>query len=263
MIIFTTKLKRFINKNPSSYSARIKMNQKFIEEAGLTPSEAKIYLSLLEKGSSRAGEISRHTGIHRRSVYDAIERLIQKGLVSYVKTNNRRYYEAADPERLIRLLKEKEDNIKQILPELQLLRKIADEKKEVLFFRGKQAIKTVFDDQIKAGQEVLIFGDAVNVNEIVKYYFPRFDKQRIEKNIKVRMLFDESGRKEKSLKKIPLAEIRFIKKGNKAPVSTNIYSNKVSIIIWEENPRAILIQDQALAKSFKSYFELMWRFAKE
>src|SRR4030042_1548415 len=117
------------------------MNQALLEEAGLTSSEARIYLALLEKGSCRAGEISRHTGIHRRSVYDSIERLIQKGLVSYIKTNNRKYYEPANPERLVELLKEKEDNLKQILPELQLLRKLAEDKKEALFFRGKQAIK--------------------------------------------------------------------------------------------------------------------------
>lgn len=239
------------------------MNQRLLEQAGLTSSEVRIYLSLLEKGSSRAGEITRHTGIHRRSIYDAVERLIQKGLVSYIKTNNRRYYEAVDPQRLVELLKEKEDNIKQIMPELQLLRKFSEEKKEVLFFRGKQAIKTVFDDQIKEGKEVLIFGDAINVNEIVKYYFPRFDKQRVEKNIRVRMLFDESARKEKYLKKIPLAEVRFIKKGNKAPISTNIYSNKASIIIWEENPKAILIQESSLAQSFKSYFEFIWGFASK
>ena len=237
------------------------MNQRLLEQAGLTSSETKIYLSLLEKGSSRAGEISRYTGIHRRSVYDAIERLIEKGLVSYIKTNNRHYYEAADPQRLLELLKEKEDNIKQILPELQLLRKFSEEKKETIFFRGKQAIKTVFDDQIKEGKEVLIFGDAVNVDEIIKYYFPHFDKQRVEKNIRVRMLFDESARKEKYLKKIPLANIKFIKKGNKAPVSTNIYSDKVSIIMWEENPKAILIKEPSLAQSFKSYFEFMWNFA--
>nr|MCK4929734.1 hypothetical protein [Nanoarchaeota archaeon] len=238
------------------------MNQRLLEQAGLTSSEARIYLSLLEKGSSRAGEITRHTGIHRRSIYDAVERLIQKGLVSYIKTNNRRYYEAVDPARLIELLREKEDNIKQIMPELQLLRKFSEKKKEVLFFRGKQAIKTVFDDQIKEGKEVLIFGDAVNVNEIIKYYFPRFDNQRIEKNIKVRMLFDESARKEKYLKKIPLAEVKFIKKGSKAPASTNIYSDKVSIIIWEENPKAILIKEPSLAQGFKSYFEFMWGFAR-
>lgn len=239
------------------------MNQKLLEEAGLTSTEARIYLALLEKGSSKAGDISRNTGVHRRSVYDAIERLVEKGLVSYIKTNNRRYYEAANPERLIELLKEKQDNLMQIMPELQLLRQYSEEKKEVLFFRGKQAIKTVFDDQIQEGEEVLILGDAVNVNEIVKYYFPHFDKQRAEKNMKVRMLFDESARKEAYLKKIPLAELRFIKKGNKAPVSTNIYADKVSIIIWEENPKAILIKEPVLAQSFKSYFEFIWSFARK
>ncbi len=238
------------------------MNQALLEEAGLTSSEARIYLALLEKGSCRAGEISRHTGIHRRSVYDSIERLIQKGLVSYIKTNNRKYYEPANPERLVELLKEKEDNLKQILPELQLLRKLAEDKKEALFFRGKQAIKTVFDDQIKEGKEVLIFGDAVNVNEIVKYYFMHFDKERAEKNIKVKMIFDETAKKEEYLKKIPLAEIRFIKKGSRAPVSTNIYGDKISIIIWEENPKAILITEPALSQSFRSYFEFVWNSSK-
>jgi sugar-specific transcriptional regulator TrmB len=237
------------------------MNQKFLEEAGLTPIEARIYIVLLEKGSIRAGEITRHTGIHRRSVYDAIERLIEKGLVSYIKTNNRRYFEAAPPERLLELLKEKEDNIKQIMPELQLMGKLSEEKKEVLFFRGKQAIKTVFDDQIKEGKEVLLFGDALNVNEIIKYYFSHFDKQRVEKNIRVRSLFDESARKESYLRRIPLSDIRFIKKGNRAPTSTNIYGNKVSIIIWDENPKAILIADSALAESFRTYFEFMWKVA--
>ena len=239
------------------------MNQKFLEEVGLTAMEAKVYLSLLEKGSCRAGEISRHTGIHRRSVYDAMERLIEKGLASYIKTNNRRYFEAANPERMLELLKEKEDNIRQILPELGLLRKFSDEKKEVLFFRGKQAIKTVFDDQIKEGKEVLLFGDAVNVNEVVKYYFPHFDKERIKRKIRVKLLFDESARKDSYLAKIPLADIRFVKKGNKEPVSINIYSSKVSIIIWDENPKAILISEPSLAECLRSYFDFMWKLASK
>lgn len=237
------------------------MNQKFLEEAGLTSTEAKIYLALLEKGSIRAGEITRHTGIHRRNVYDSIERLIEKGLVSYIKTNNRRYFEAAPPERILELLKEKEENIRQILPELQILGKLSEEKKEAVFFRGKQAIKTVFEDQINEAKPIMVFGNAVNINEIIKYYFPHFDKQRIAKGIKARMIFDESARKEEHLKKIPLAEIKFLKNGNKSQVSTNIYANKVSIIIWEKVPKAILITESALSQSFSAYFELLWELA--
>jgi len=237
------------------------MNMVFLENAGLTKTEAKIYLSLLEKGSLKAGGISRHTGIHRRSVYDAIERLVQKGLVSYIKTNNRNYYEAVDPERILAILREKEDDVRQMLPELKLLHQFSEDKKEVLFFRGKQAIKTIFDDQIKEGKEILVMGNAVNVNEVVKYYFPRFDKQRVAKKIKVRMVFDESARKENYLKTIPLSEIRFINSRNSSPVSTNIYSDKVSMIIWSENPKAILIKEKDLADSLRSYFEFVWAAA--
>ncbi|MBU0930129.1 MAG: hypothetical protein KJ623_03580, partial [Nanoarchaeota archaeon] len=177
------------------------MDTNLLKEVGLTEIEIKVYLMLLKEGSSLAGEIVRKTGIHRRSIYDSIERLIEKGLVSYIKTNNRKYFEAVDPSRLLEILKEKEDNLKSIIPELEDFKKIPKEKKETLFFRGKQALKSVFDDQLKEGKEILIFGDTINVNEILKYYFFKFDKERVRKKIPIRMIFDESAKNNKELRK--------------------------------------------------------------
>jgi len=234
------------------------MNEKLLKGIGLTDIEIKVYLVLLKEGSSLAGDITRNTGIHRRSVYDAIERLIEKGLVSYIKTNNRKYFEAVNPERLLEILKEKEENIKTLLPELNLLKETSKEKKETLFFRGKQALRTVFDDQIRVGKEICIFGDAVNVKEILKYYFPKFDKARIEKKIKTRMIFDESAKTNKQLKKIPLSKIKFIKKGNIGSMSSYIYGDNITIVTWSENPTAILIREKAVAEGFRSYFNFIW-----
>ena len=56
-----------------------------LKELGLTHLEIKLYKFLLLDGPNHAGLISRKTGVHRRNVYDALERLIQKGLVSYIK----------------------------------------------------------------------------------------------------------------------------------------------------------------------------------
>src|SRR3989338_858287 len=234
------------------------MNEKLLKGIGLTDMEIKVYLALLKEGSSLAGDMTRNTGIHRRSVYDAIERLIEKGLVSYIKTNNRKYFEAVNPERLLEILKEKEDNIKTLLPELKLLKETSKEKKETLFFRGKQALRTVFDDQIRIGKEICIFGDAVNVKEILKYYFPKFDKLRVEKKIRVRMVFDESARTNKQLKKIPLSKIKFIKKGSIGSMSSYIYGDNITIVTWSENPTAILIREKAVAEGFRSYFNFIW-----
>lgn len=232
------------------------MNIDLLKDIGLTDIEVKIYLVLLKEGSSLASEIAKKTGTHRRTIYDSIERLIEKGLVSYIKTNNRKYFEAVDPSRLSEILKEKEENIKSLIPELENLRLIAKEKKETLFFRGKQALRSVFDDQIKVGKEILIFGDAVNVNEILKYYFPRFDKERVEKKIYVRMIFDESARK--SLREIPLSKIKFIDKKHSSSMSVYVYGDNTAIVSWSDNPSAILIKEKTISDGFRGYFEYVW-----
>ena len=233
------------------------MNEKLLEEAGLTSAETKIYIALLDLGSSLAGAITRKTGIHRRSVYDAIERLIQKGLVSYIKKNNRKYFEAADPQRLLELIKEKEENVKTLLPELESKFNFVKEKAETVFYRGKQALKTVFDDQIKEGKDILIFGAASNADQIVKYYFQKYDKARIKNKIKVKAIFNQ-----KLKDKIPLAEIRYLPKEYHSHTATNIYGDKVAIILWTEEPFAILIRQKEIADSYRKYFDIMWSIAK-
>ena len=74
-----------------------------LKQAGLTENETKVYLALIESGPNLAGQISRKTGLHRRSVYDVTEMLIKKGLIGYILKNNRRYFEASNPNRILEL----------------------------------------------------------------------------------------------------------------------------------------------------------------
>lgn len=232
----------------------------FLKEMGLTEAEARVYLCLLQEGSLKAGRIAKILGIHRRSIYDAIDRLRKKGLVSYIKTNNVNQYEAADPERLNQILKDREKDLSGMLPELRKHRRLTPEKKETLFFRGKASMKTVFNDQLEyAREEILILAADVDVNEILKYYFPKFDMQRKNKKITVRMLIDESAKKDPALKKIPLCKIRYMKNKSQAKVSTYIYGNRLCTVKWDEEPIAILIKEADISDRFKDYFELLWK----
>lgn len=239
------------------------MKQQILEDLGLTPSEAKIYLILLEQGASLAGFISRNTGIHRRSVYDAIERLIQKGLVSYIKTNNRKYFEAVSPERLLEIVHKREEDIQSVLPELKALQQMNETKNETLFFRGKAAMKSAFDDQLDNTKEICIWGASTQADEIIQFYFPHYDKQRVKKKIKVRMLFNESDREHPYVAKIPLSEVRFLPKDVKSDAAINIYGKNVTIVAWKPDPIAILIREECIAEGFRNYFELMWSIAKK
>ncbi|MFC1723846.1 TrmB family transcriptional regulator [Nanoarchaeota archaeon] len=238
------------------------VNQKLLEEIGLTGSESKIYLVLLEKGASLAGSISRNTGIHRRSVYDSIERLIQKGLVSYIKKNNRKFFEAADPERLLEILHKKEEDIQEALPQLKMLQRMSSQKNETLFFRGKAALKTAFEDQLDS-KEILVWGATPKADEILQFYFPHFEKNRAKKKIKSKMIFNETDKKNDYIKKIPLSEIRFVPKKVQSDTAVHVYGRNVCIVNWQKDPIAIIIREEAIAEGFRNYFNFMWEMAKK
>src|SRR3989338_419131 len=108
------------------------METENLEKLGLSPNESKIYSALLEIGSSTADKISQKAGIHRRTIYDNIEKLLNKGLINFVISGNKKYFEATDPNKLKDILKEKKEKIekqeqilKNILPELILSQKLS------------------------------------------------------------------------------------------------------------------------------------------
>jgi sugar-specific transcriptional regulator TrmB len=59
------------------------MNTKILEDIGLTKTEIKIYLALLKLGQSTTTNIIKDAGIHASKVYEFLDKLIKKGLVSY------------------------------------------------------------------------------------------------------------------------------------------------------------------------------------
>lgn len=52
-----------------------------LQQLGLAKNEARIYQTLLQRGEMAVGEIANKSGVHRRNVYDSLNRLVEKGLV--------------------------------------------------------------------------------------------------------------------------------------------------------------------------------------
>ncbi|MEK6852392.1 MAG: helix-turn-helix domain-containing protein, partial [Nanoarchaeota archaeon] len=116
---------------------------KLLKEMGLNEGEIKVYLALLKNGGSLAGRISRFTGVHRRNVYDITERLIQKGVIGYIVKNNRRIFEAVNPEKFLDILKEKESTLLEGMPMLREMYLSKKEKEETKFYKGIDGLKNV------------------------------------------------------------------------------------------------------------------------
>jgi len=228
-----------------------------LTSAGLTENESKVYLALIDLGPSLAGQISRKTGMHRRTVYDTCEMLIKKGLVGYILKNNRRLFQASNPSRILDIIKEKENLLEPVIKQLGEKFVSTKEKEETNFYKGKEGLKTVFEDQLNS-REILILGASPLAYEVLQFYFKWYDKTRKEKKIKARII--ASNRK---ITRIPLAEIRYLPEKYANPVSVNIYGDKTAIILWASSPYAIVIKSSEVAKGYRNYFELMWKIARE
>ncbi len=230
-----------------------------LKEIGLTGHEARVYLALLKNGSALAGRISRLTGVHRRNVYDITERLIKKGVIGYILKNNRRYFEAVNPEKFLDILKEKENSLMENLSYLKGIYSGSKENQETNFYKGQEGLKTVFQDQLDGnkGSEILILGASESAFEILPFYFKWYDRDRVKKRIKTRIIASE-----KLKKKIPLSEIRLLPQKYANPLAINIYKDKVAIILWKKEPFVVVIKEKEVADSYRKYFELMWRSAR-
>ena len=87
------------------------MDTENLERAGLTKTEADVYLVLLRLGTTSTGDVIKQGKVSRSKVYDVLERLKRRGLATEVTKNNVKYFEATDPDRIIDYLNVKKNEI--------------------------------------------------------------------------------------------------------------------------------------------------------
>ena len=231
---------------------------KALQKTGLSRNEAKVYASLITLGSSKAGKVAKAAEIDRTSTYNSLKLLLEKGLASYVVIGKIKWFQATHPSRLLGLVKEKEEAIQEIIP--HLLSEYQQKKMEenVRLFKGLRGVQTVLQDIVHEGQPNFMFGSEGQLEKFMPYFAQRFTQELKKKRISVKSLV-RMGRKDVSSRH---ASLRRVPKNVQSNVVTNIYGNKIAIIIWSKTPEAILIENKTTAEAYRSYFNFMWEHAK-
>lgn len=245
------------------------MNTKLLEEIGLTKSEITVYTTLLRVGSIKVGKLMKEIELHRSRVYEAINRLTDKGLVSYVIKNNVKFFEASDPEKLLTYIEEqkeklteKEKSIKKIIPDLRKQISPLMPHAEAHVFAGKEGFKTVRKDVLRQGKDLYLIGAVGKEGKFLKYFFPNFNKLRIKNKIKWNVLYDYEI-KGKPITKLKLMETKFLPKEYSSPAVINIYADRVVNVLWNgDNPICFMVINKDIADSYRKWFDLLWKSSK-
>jgi len=89
-----------------------------LTELGLNEKEINVYLACLELGTASVAEIAKKSGVKRTSIYNFLEDLKNKGLISEIKKNRKTLLLPEDPHALIlnrqNQIKKTEEQIKSL-----------------------------------------------------------------------------------------------------------------------------------------------------
>lgn len=236
------------------------MESEQLQKLGFNKNESKSYLALLHLGESQAGKISKKAQINRTNTYDALERLMDKGLVTYTISANKKVFKPVNPDVLLDDLKQREKITKELLPGLNAIYHESKKKEDSMVYKGKKGIKSVLDDVLKYN-EYLALGSSGKFSGVMKHEFVLFQNMKQKLKIKSRVIESESSRK-KEFKRIAHAQFKYIPDEFASPTTTIIYSGKVAILVWGEIPMATVIKSDEVYESYSHYFELLWKNAK-
>ena len=228
-------------------------------DLGLAKSEAEVYLILIEHGASQAGKISKKTKLNRTTTYQILDRLVEKGLVSFVQKGKIRIFQATPPKRLLTLQEEKMRLARDLLPELEKL--AIPIKEEVTVYQGRKGIRAIMD-QILQYKEYVSFGSEGNFLEVMGHDFLLYQKEKRRRKIKSRVILGKISRGKRVVTEA-YAKFRFIDNKFATPTTTWIFGDRVAIAVWSETSIAIMIKSKGLADSYRSYFEILWKSASD
>ena len=240
-----------------------------LQKIGLTEGESQIYELLIETGETKAGTLVKKATLASSKVYDVLQKLVNKGLASFVIKNNVKHYQATPPERLVDFLEEKKLEIKQAQDEMLKLIPIIKEKQNAKgeqsntrMYMGKEGPKIALKELVEASKkDGYNYGYGTEENPFVEYYpheLKEFFNAEKKHNLRTLLIFTQ-GHKQKQ----PYAQIKYLPSEFIARVRTMIAGDKVFLIDFTKPFTTIIIENKQIAKSYKDHFLILWKLAKK
>lgn len=135
--------------------------QRVIELLGFSPKEARVYLAVLSLGEAHISDIAEKADLPRSSVQVIAEKLQKNGLLNFYVQRRYKFWTAEDPERLLRILIERESEVRSALPSLVALKRAGRKSQRARGASSARNLLRAWADTLE--QPVLITNDRVEI----------------------------------------------------------------------------------------------------
>jgi predicted transcriptional regulator len=247
------------------------MHISILTELGLSQNEAKIYETLLQIGESTVNEISLKSKIHRRNIYDTVNRLVEKGLIFQVIGRGDNIYKPVDPKKLMELVEEKQRKLEKVMPELLNEYNNKPQLEAVYFYKGIEGFKNYLRDILNSGEDAYFIGaKGCWFDPRLKTFLDKFLVNAKKEGIKYQHLFDYEVKENlpEVIKSVGKA-YKFLPKEYSTPSMIDIFGDRVVSFTGAglgkitEDISIFVIVSRPMASSYKTWFKYMWDMCPE
>ena len=237
-----------------------------LQNYGLSEKEARVYLTVLELGTSIASTIARRAELNRVTVYTILEDLKRDGIVNETTKEGIKYYSVISPDLLLKQLEQKYESFRDKVPELLALAEKFGNKPRIQFFEWFEGVKKMYGDLLSSTTEPIcafLWLESIST-QLHTYLEKEFLPQRIKLGIKAKVIshIGEKNKTYKSMDKKVLRETRIVK--DVAFIlhhEINIYGeSKVAIAMFNNDEMsAIIIHSKKFHDTLLSIFNFIWK----
>lgn len=245
------------------------MNAIDLLKLGLNKNEAEVYLSLVRFREADANHLIKDTKFHKKIVYDNLQRLMDKGLITGVIKDGRKLFLLSMPHMLSsyideqkKELEEKEKIAVKLENEIEKMARIPLDKQEATLYSGKQAVKAFYAETLKNGDYYVIGAPKISVEIMGELFWETHHMKRKAENHKAYLILNESLKEWSKKVKDNYTEVKYLSKGFEPQTETHIQENVVAIIVWTYEPVIFKMHSKTVAESYKKYFNLLWKQAQ-
>lgn len=247
------------------------MYSEILNELGLSINEAKIYETLLKEGECTVSIISNRSKIHRRNIYDSMDRLIEKGLVFQVICKGENLYKPVEPNKLMELVDEKRTRLEKIMPDLMAEYASTPQLEASYIYKGIEGFKNYLRDILTTQEDAYFIGaKGAWFDPRLKTFLDRFLIDAKKRGIKYQHLFDYEVKD--NIPFVPEAvgkPYKFLPKKYSTPSMIDIFGDHVvsftgaGLAKISDDITIFVIISRPMATSYKTWFKFMWDMCPE
>lgn len=239
---------------------------------GFNVNEAKVYVALLKYGRADVKTLVKELGFHKNIVYDNLNKLLDKAIISYIVEDNRKVFFVESPDSLNEFIERKQKElddekkvVQHLVEDIKTVKTKTLEIEDATILRGKKAVKKVMDEIYNTVTHYRCFGAPIESSLIMgDSFWARYHLIHEERNIKSQIIMNSSMKKKaEQMEKFPHQDVRFMESGVEPLTETMITDDRVSLIVWVDNPIVIDIKNKQVIESYQKFFDLLWEQSKE